>query len=248
MNPPDWALVLCVDEKSQIQALDRTQPGPPLRKGRGGDDDLRLQAQRHHDAVRRSTGRRALSSASAIPITVRKRSSGSSSASTSVCRGISISTSSSTTTGRTPAVKRWLAKHRCHLHFTPTSASWLNLVERFFAEITQKRTRRGTFTSVAEVNKPSAIISTATMPTRNPFVWTKTAEKERRALDRLEAIKVGNQACESEQWRWKLCGHVAICSNNTAATEPQLASVHTRNKRQFELGAGVTISPARWAS
>jgi hypothetical protein len=55
MNPPDWALVLCVDEKSQIQALDRTQPGPPLRKGRGGDDDLRLQAQRHHDAVRRST-------------------------------------------------------------------------------------------------------------------------------------------------------------------------------------------------
>ena len=106
-------------------------------------------------------------------------------------------------THKTPAVKRWLAKHdRFHLHFTPTSASWLNLVERFFAEITQKRIRRGTFTSVAELKDAIHDYLDRHNADPKPFVWTKSAdvilEKERRALDRLEAIKAGNQASESE--------------------------------------------------
>ena len=101
-------------------------------------------------------------------------------------------------THKTPAVKRWLAKHdRFHLHFTPTSASWLSLVERFFAEITQKRIRRGTFTSVDELKDAIHDYLDRHNADPKPFVWTKSAEvileNERRALDRLEAIKVGTR-------------------------------------------------------
>jgi hypothetical protein len=100
-------------------------------------------------------------------------------------------------------VKRWLANHRrFHLHFTPTSASWLNLVERIFAEITQKRIRRGAFRSVAELKDAIHDYLDRHNADPKPFVWTKTAEpileKERRALDRLEAIKAGNQMSEPE--------------------------------------------------
>jgi transposase len=104
-------------------------------------------------------------------------------------------------THKTPEVKAWLARHRRFmLHFTPTSTSWLNLVERFFAEITTQRIRRGIFRSVAELEQ--AIHDYLDRRNADPFVWTKTADvildKERRALDRLEAIKNGNQASESE--------------------------------------------------
>ena len=106
-------------------------------------------------------------------------------------------------THKTPQVKAWLAKHpRFKLHFTPTSASWLNLVERFFAEITTKRIRRGTFTSVAELRQAIHDYLDRHNADPKPFVWTKTPEvileKERRALDTLEATKAGNQALESE--------------------------------------------------
>jgi transposase len=100
-------------------------------------------------------------------------------------------------THKTPAVKRWLKAHpRFHLHFTPTSASWLNMVERFFAEITRKRIRRGAFKSVAQLK--SAIIKSAIMEylenhnaDPKPFVWTKSAgeilEKVARAKQALES-------------------------------------------------------------
>ena len=106
-------------------------------------------------------------------------------------------------THKTPEVKAWLAKHpRFKLHFTPTSASWLNLVERFFAEITSKRIRRGTFTSVTELEDAIHDYLDRHNAEPKPFVWTKSAEtilkKERRALDALEAVKSGNQATESE--------------------------------------------------
>ena len=104
---------------------------------------------------------------------------------------------------KTAAVKAWFGKHRrFRLHFTPTSASWLNLVERFFAEITSKRIRRGAFASVAELE--AAILDYLDGHNANPkpFVWTKTAkvilEKERRALDKLESITTGYQESESE--------------------------------------------------
>ena len=99
-------------------------------------------------------------------------------------------------THKTAEVKAWLAKHpRFHCHFTPTSASWLNLVERFFAEITRKRIRRGTFTSVAELEDAIHDYLLHHNAKPKPFVWTKSAERileiERRALDKLEAVKAG---------------------------------------------------------
>ena len=106
-------------------------------------------------------------------------------------------------THKTPEVKAWLARHRrFKLHFTPTSASWLNLVERFFAEITTKRIRRGIFRSVAELEQAIHDYLERHNCDPKPFVWTKSAEiileKERRALDLLEAIKIGNQPLDSE--------------------------------------------------
>ena len=141
MNPPDRALVLCVDEKSQIQALDRTQPGLPLKKGRA--------ATMTHDYKRNGTTTlfAALDVKSGLVIgecqprhrakefiRFLKR------IDRCVKRHLEIHlVLDNYGTHKTPEVKRWLAKHRrFHLHFTPTSASWLNLVERFFAEITTK--------------------------------------------------------------------------------------------------------------
>ena len=106
-------------------------------------------------------------------------------------------------THKTPEVKTWLAKHpRFHCHFTPTSASWLNLVERFFAEITGKKIRRGVFRSVAELEAAIHDYLAKHNADPKPFVWTKTSEvilaKTRRARAKLDAMKTGNQALESE--------------------------------------------------
>ena len=139
MNPPDRALVLCVDEKSQIQALDRTQPGLPLKKGRA--------ATMTHDYKRHGTTtlfaaldvKRGLVIGECQPrhrakefIRFLRR------IDRCVKRHLDIHlVLDNYGTHKTPEVKAWLAKHRrFKLHFTPTSASWLNLVERFFAEIT----------------------------------------------------------------------------------------------------------------
>jgi hypothetical protein len=100
-------------------------------------------------------------------------------------------------------VKAWLAKHpRFKLHFTPTSASWLNLVERFFAEITTKRIRRGIFRSVADLKAAIHDYLDRRNADPKPFVWTKAAAAilttERRALDALDAVKSGNQPLDSQ--------------------------------------------------
>jgi transposase len=205
MNPPDKALVLCVDEKSQIQALDRTQPGLPMKKGRAGTMT--------HDYKRHGTTTlfAALDLKSGIVIgecqprhrakefiRFLKR------IDRCVKKHLDIHlVLDNYGTHKTPEVKAWLSKHlRFKLHFTPTSASWLNLVERFFAEITAKRIRRGIFRSVAELEQAIHDYLDRRNADPKPFIWTKTAdlilEKERRALDRLEAIKNGNQALESE--------------------------------------------------
>ena len=205
MNPPDKALVLCVDEKSQIQALDRTQPGLPMKKGRAGTMT--------HDYKRHGTTTlfAALDLKSGIVIgecqprhrakefiRFLKR------IDRCVMKHLDIHlVLDNYGTHKTPEVKAWLARHRrFKMHFTPTSASWLNLVERFFAEITAKRIRRGIFKSVAELEQVIHDYLDRHNCDPKPFVWTKTAdvilEKERRALDRLEAIKSGNQPSESE--------------------------------------------------
>ena len=192
MRPPDHALVLCVDEKSQIQALDRTQPGLPL-----------LQAQwRHHalcgDGRAKRPRHRRLQAAPPRPrvIAFLRR------IDRCVQRQLDVHVVlDNSSTHKTPEVKAWLEKHGFKLHFTPTSASWLNLVERYFAEITRKRIRRGAFASVAALEAAIHDYLLHHNADPKPFVWTKTVEvilkKERRALEALEAV-AGNQATESE--------------------------------------------------
>ena len=180
LDPPDKALVLCVDEKSQIQALDRTQPGLPMKKGRAGTMT--------HDYKRNGTTTlfAALNMLDGSVIgqcmprhrhreflrflkTIDKQ--------TPAHLDLHLIVDNYAT-HKTEAVKRWLKHHkRFHLHFTPTSASWLNMVERFFAEITRKRIRRGVFTSVAKLE--SAIMEYLKNHNADPtpFVWTKSAMK-----------------------------------------------------------------------
>jgi len=205
MNPPDKALVLCVDEKSQIQALDRTQPGLPLKKGRA--------ATMTHDYKRHGTTTlfAALDTRTGLVIgqcQPRHRAKefirflGKIDRATAKHLDLHI-VLDNYAAHKTAEVKAWLAKHpRFHLHFTPTSASWLNLVERFFAEITTKRIRRGTFASVAELKAAIHDYLDRHNAEPKPFVWTKSADvilsKERRALDTLTAIRTRNQLLESE--------------------------------------------------
>ncbi len=194
LNPPDKALVLCVDEKSQIQALDRTQPGLPMKKGRAGTMT--------HDYKRNGT----TTLFAALNVLDGKV--------IGACmprhrhreflrflRHIDRQTPAELdldlivdnyATHKTPAVKRWLKAHpRFHLHFTPTSASWLNMVERFFAEITRKRIRRGAFKSVAELKGAIMEYLEHHNADPKPFIWTKSAgeilEKVARAKQALES-------------------------------------------------------------
>jgi transposase len=154
LNPPEHAIVLCVDEKSQIQALDRTQPGLPLKKGRCGTMT--------HDYKRNGTAT-LFAAMSTLDGTV-----------ISMCddrhrhqewlkflRVIDDVTppdkelyliADNYATHKHPKVQRWLARHpRFHVHFTPTSSSWLNMVERFFRDLTEQRLRRGIFHDVEEL-------------------------------------------------------------------------------------------------
>jgi transposase len=205
LNPPDKAMVLCVDEKSQIQALDRTQPGLPMKKGRT--------ATMTHDYKRNGTTTlfAALDVKSGIVIgecQPRHRAKEFIIFLKKIDRIVHKHLDlhlimDNYGTHKTPEVKAWLAKHqRFKVHFIPTSSSWLNLVERFFAEITGKRIRRGAFASVAELEDAIDDYLLRYNASAKPYVWTKTAAdilaKERRALDKLQAIKAGNQTSDSE--------------------------------------------------
>ena len=193
LNPPDKALVLCVDEKSQIQALDRTQPGLPMKKGRCGTMT--------HDYVRHGTTTlfAALNVAEGNVIGgcfQRHRHE----EFLAFLRQIDRATPPELAlhlivdnygTHKHERVRQWLAKHRrFHLHFTPTSSSWLNLVERWFAEITRKRIRRGSFRSVAEL--VAAINDYIRINNQNPkpFVWTKRADEIVEKLRHCKATPV----------------------------------------------------------
>lgn len=181
MSPPERAIVLCVDEKSQVQALDRTQPLLPMTPGQA--------ERRTHDYVRNGTTSlfAALNVATGEVIgqchrrhrhqeflkflndldakLVREP-------------GMAIHlVLDNYGTHKTAAVKRWFLRHpEYHLHFTPTSASWLNLVERFFAEITEKRIRRGVFRSVAALEAAIREYLEHHNASPKPFVWTADAD------------------------------------------------------------------------
>jgi transposase len=196
LSPPEHALVLCCDEKSQVQALDRTQPGLPMKKGRA--------ATTTHDYKRNGTttlfaALNVLDGQVIAQCQQRHRHS----EWLKFLRKIDRETPKDKTlhliadnyaTHKHPAVQEWLAKHpRFNMHFTPTSASWLNMVERFFRDITVNRLRRGVFTSVPElVTAIDEYIARHNIKPK-PFIWTKSA------ADILQKVIRANSRLSSKQ-------------------------------------------------
>jgi transposase len=180
LNPPERAVVLCVDEKSQIQALDRTAPIFPMMPG--------VPARASHDYKRAGTSSlyAALDIASGQVIHAlhaRHRAIEFKKFLIAIDDQVPADLEihlvlDNVSTHKTPAVKRWLAAHpRFHLHFTPTSASWLNLVERWFGELTTKKLRRGTHRSVRELEADIRTWIATWNDNPRPYVWTKTADQ-----------------------------------------------------------------------
>ena len=180
MNPPEGALVLCVDEKSQIQALDRTQPGLPLKKGRAQTmthDYKRNGTTTLFAALDVKTGQvigecRARHRAKEFISFLKK-------IDTAVDKVLDLHLIvDNYGTHKHPRVKSWLRRHpRFHLHFIPTSSSWLNLVERWFRELTDKRIRRGSFHNLPALIR--AINDYLDNHNQNPkvFVWSASVEQ-----------------------------------------------------------------------
>jgi transposase len=198
LNPPQQAMVICVDEKSQIQALDRTQPGLPLKKGRCGTmthDYKRhgtttlfaalevlegrvigqcFERHRHQEFLRFL---RRLDQEFPGPVTLHL-------------------VMDNYGTHQQPQVRAWFERHpRFVPHFVPTSSSWLNLIERWFGALTSKRVRRGSFHSVEDLEKAITEFLAAWNQHPKPFVWTATVESIKAKLARcrqtLEQIQPG---------------------------------------------------------
>jgi transposase len=198
LNPPDRAIVLCVDEKSRIQALNRTQPGLPLKKGRSGTMthdykrngtttlfaalDL-LEGKVIGDFHKRHRHQEFLSFLRRID----RKFPG---------KTILHLVMDNYGTHSHPNVKAWLDKHpRFVIHYVPTSCSWLNLIERWFAELTNKRIRRGSFLSVDDLIAAIEDFLDAWNENPKPFVWTATVDsivaKLARCRQTLEQIQPG---------------------------------------------------------
>ncbi len=191
LDPPEKALVLCVDEKSQIQALDRTQPGLPMKKGRCGTMT--------HDYKRHGT----TTLFAALDVLSGKvigscREKHKNADFLSFLRQIDRKTPKGLDlhlvldnygTHKHSNVNIWLADHpRFHLHFVPTSCSWLNLVERFFAKITDKAIRRGCFYSVDELEETIENFLKVNNADPKPFKWTASAEAILEKVNRCREI------------------------------------------------------------
>ncbi|MDT7706923.1 MAG: hypothetical protein QOG20_2530 [Pseudonocardiales bacterium] len=180
LDPPEAAVVLCVDEKSQIQALDRTAPVLPMMPG--------TPARASHDYVRAGTSSlyAALNITSGAVISslhARHRAIEFKSFLQKIDKEVPAEYAvhvvlDNASTHKTPAVKRWLLTHpRFVLHFTPTSSSWLNLVERWFGELTTKKLQRGTHRSVRALNADIRDWIKTWNDNPRPYVWTKTADQ-----------------------------------------------------------------------
>ena len=196
LSPPEHAIVLCCDEKSQVQALDRTQPGLPLKKGRASTmthDDKRNGTTTLFAALNVLDGQ--------IIAQCQKRHRHTEWL--KFLKKIDRETPKGKTlhliadnyaTHKHPNVQKWLEKHpRFNMHFTPTSASWLNRVERFFRDISENRLRRGVFTSVAELVAAidGYVAHHNTHP--KPFIWTASAR------DILQKVIRANSRLSSKQ-------------------------------------------------
>lgn len=195
LDPPEKAVVLCMDEKSQIQALDRTQPSLPMKKGRAGTmthDYKRNGTTTLFAALDVLTGRVI---GQCLPrhrhqefLTFLKT------IDREVPNGLQIHVIlDNYSTHKHAEVQRWLSRHkRFHLHFTPTSSSWLNQVENWFGKLEGKNLRRGVFGSVRELIASIEEFLEATNDDPTPYVWTATAEsilaKIARARDTLQQV------------------------------------------------------------
>jgi transposase len=196
MSPPEHALVLCCDEKSQVQALDRTQPGLPLKRGRAQtmthdykrhgtttlfaalnvlDGQVIGQCQQRHTHAEWLRFLRQIDRETPKDKTLHL-------------------IADNYATHKHPGVQQWLVKHpRFNMHFTPTSASWLNMVERFFRDLTTERLRRGAFTSVPElVTAIDEYVAHHNIDPK-PFIWTKSAR------DILQKVIRANSRLSSKQ-------------------------------------------------
>ncbi|HEU4865787.1 MAG TPA: IS630 family transposase, partial [Actinomycetota bacterium] len=187
LNPPERAVVLCVDEKSQIQALDRTAPILPMRPGvpeRQTHDDKRHGTSSLYAALDLSTGKvigalhsrhRAIEFKKFLQTIDRE-----------VPADLTVHlVLDNSSTHKTPAIKKWLLAHpRFELHFTPTSSSWMNLVERWFGELTTKKLRRGAHRSVRALNADIRAWIAAWNNEPKPYVWIKTADQILESISR----------------------------------------------------------------
>ena len=198
LNPPDKAVVLCMDEKSQIQALDRSQPGLPMKKGRAGTMT--------HDYKRNGTTTlfAALNVLTGVVIgqcLPRHRHNEFLAFLRRIDRAVPTGLAvhlilDNYGTHKHPAVRAWLAKHaRFHLHFTPTSSSWLNLVERWFRDLTDKAIRRGIFPSVPTLITTIEDYLQLNNRDPKPFVWTATAEA---ILEKVQRGRVALQQAANQ--------------------------------------------------
>ena len=188
MNPPLMAMVLCVDEKSQIQALDRTQPILPLAPG--------IPERRTHDYERHGTttlfAALDVATGKVIGETHRRHRS---SEFLQFLRTVEANVPATLDihlvmdnygTHKTASIKNWLARRpRFHVHFTPTSASWLNQVERWFATLTERCIRRGTHRSTRELEQSIKRYLAANNAEPKPFVWTKSADDIFSSIERF---------------------------------------------------------------
>jgi len=191
LNPPEKALVLCFDEKSQIQALDRTQPGLPLKKGRCG---TMTHDYKRHGTTTLFAALNVLDGTVIGECMPRHRHQ----EFLKFLRKLDRETPAKLplhlildnyAAHKHDAVVRWLKKHRRFtFHYTPTSSSWLNLIERWFREITDKRIRRGTFHSVAElIEAINAYLAQNNLQPK-PFIWTATVQQILEKVGRCKAI------------------------------------------------------------
>ena len=196
LSPPEHAMVLCADEKSQIQALDRTQPGLPMKKGRCGTMT--------HDYKRNGTATlfAALDALEGDVITMcedRHRHQ-------EWLKFLRVIDDivppekqihmivDNYATHKHPKVQRWLSRHpRFHMHFTPTGCSWLNMVERLFRDLTQNRLRRGIFRSIEELIEAIGNYIDHHNENPKPFIWTA------KAADILEKVKRARIALHNRQ-------------------------------------------------
>jgi transposase len=204
LHPPERALVLSVDEKAQIQALDRTQPILPLRPG--------IAERQTHDYLRHGTTSlfAALDVKSGTVIGEmhhRHRSIEFKGFLQRIDREVPADLAihviiDNYSTHKTPAIKRWLLRHpRVHLHFTPTYSSWINQVERWFAGLTQKQLRRGTHRSTRELEKAIRSYLAVSNEHPKPFVWVKMAD---------EILASVRRFCE----RTSVSGHLGRCEKS----------------------------------